>query len=145
MEPENETFYRENLRKALEECGTLDAEFQSVLDKISCRQIVVSHCAFGYLCRDYGLEQAALEGYSAFSDPSPAQMVKIIEFIKKNQISVIFTASNENSKGAEAIARETGVKISVLHPLGTLTQAQMDSNADYFSLMRENLEALKTL
>ena len=145
LDPENADYYEANLRKSLAECGTLDAEFQAVTKELPVRKLVVAHRAFEYLCRDYQLEQVALEGYGAYSDPSPAQMVKIMEFIRANHVPVIYAASSESSKGADAIARETGVKVGVLHPLGTLTPRQIEDGADYFSVMRENLEALKLL
>lgn len=145
LEPENAEYFRANLEKALLQCRELDAEFQTVTQSLTSRKLVVAHRAFGYLCRDYGLEQIGLEGYSAFSDPSPAQMVKIIEFIRTNQLPVIYAASLESTKGADAIARETGVKVGILHPLGSLTQEQINGGANYFSVMRENLEALKLL
>lgn len=145
IEPENAEYFRANLEKALTQCQELDAEFQAVTQSLASRKLVVAHRAFGYLCQDYGLEQVGLEGYSAFSDPSPAQMVKIIEFIRTNQLPVIYAASLESTKGADAIARETGVKVGILHPLGSLTQEQIDGGANYFSVMRENLEALKLL
>ncbi len=75
LDPENGAFYAENAQKLLTECDALDAEFQATTATLKNRQLVVSHRAFGYLCQDYGLEQVALEGYSAYSDPSPAQMV----------------------------------------------------------------------
>ncbi|MCR5165119.1 MAG: zinc ABC transporter substrate-binding protein [Thermoguttaceae bacterium] len=143
LDPKNAETFRANAAKYEAECDALDADFEAVTKNLKNRKLVVAHSAFWYLCRDYGLEQVALEGYSAYSDPSPAQMVKIIAFIRENQIPVIYAASSESSKGAETIARETGVKVGVLHPLGSLTQAQLDAGADYFSVMRENLEALK--
>ena len=143
LDPQNAETYRANAAKYEAECDALDAEFEAVTKNLKNRKLVVAHSAFWYLCRDYGLEQVALEGYSAYSDPSPAQMVKIIAFIRENQIPVIYAASSESSKGAEAIARETGVKVGVLHTLESLPQAQLDAGADYFSVMLENLEALK--
>ncbi|MBR0193118.1 MAG: zinc ABC transporter substrate-binding protein [Thermoguttaceae bacterium] len=143
LDPKNAEKYQANAAKYEAECDALDAEFEAVTKDLKNRKLVVAHSAFWYLCRDYGLEQVALEGYSAYSDPSPAQMVKIIAFIRENQIPVIYAASSESSKGAETIARETGVKVGVLHTLESLPQDQLDAGADYFSVMRENLEALK--
>ncbi|MDO4857851.1 MAG: zinc ABC transporter substrate-binding protein [Thermoguttaceae bacterium] len=142
LDPKNAEKYRANAAKYEAECDALDAEFQAVTKDLKNRKLVVAHSAFWYLCRDYGLEQVALEGYSAYSDPSPSQMVKIIAFIKENQIPVIYAVSSESSKGAETISRETGVKVGVLSSLETLTQAQLDAGADYFSVMRENLAQL---
>ncbi len=144
LEPSGENVFRANFAKYAAECDALDAEFQAAASQLKNKTLIVAHRAFWYLCRDYGLEQAALEGYSAYSEPTPAQMVKIIEFIRQNQIKVIYATALESAKGTETVARETGVKIHILHPLGSLSQEQIDAGADYFSVMRENLNALKT-
>lgn len=143
LDPARKSKFLANLAAGAAECDALDTEFQAVTSRLENRKIVVTHGAFWYLCRDYGLEQISLEGYSPYSDPSPAQMVKIIDFIRQNQLKVIYATASESTKGAEAAARETGVRLAILHPLGTLSQAQIDSGADYFSVMRENLKALE--
>ena len=45
---------------------------------------------------------------------------------------------------AETVAREAGVTTAVLDPLEGLTREQVEAGADYFSVMRENLAALRT-
>lgn len=66
MDPKNEKFYRENLNKSVEEFKNLDNKFQQELSKITDREkyFVVSHAAFNYLARDYGLKQIAVTGIS---------------------------------------------------------------------------------
>jgi zinc transport system substrate-binding protein len=41
------------------------------------------------------------------------------------------------------VAREAGVETAVLNPLEGLTEEEIDEGADYFSIMRENLAALR--
>jgi len=48
------------------------------------------HQAYGYLCKEYGLRQYAIEGLNAESEPTPARMAEIVKFIKENDIKVIF-------------------------------------------------------
>ena len=42
----------------------------------------MSHEAFGYLCDAYGLTQMGIEGLSPDSEPDPARMAEIIDFVK---------------------------------------------------------------
>jgi zinc transport system substrate-binding protein len=41
------------------------------------------------------------------------------------------------------VAREAGATTAVLDPLEGLSQARLDDGADYVSVMRENLAALR--
>ena len=44
---------------------------------------------------------------------------------------------------AETVAREAGVRSAVLNPLEGLSAMEADAGADYFTVMRANLEALR--
>ena len=48
-----------------------------------------------------------------------------------------------SSRLAETVARVAGVSTAVLDPLEGLTSKQEDGGADYFSVMRQNLAALR--
>lgn len=47
-------------------------------------------------------------------------------------------------KVAEAIAKEVGVKTAMLNPLEGLPESDILAGKEYISVMRDNLEALKT-
>ena len=51
---------------------------------------MVSHEAFGYLCDAFGLNQMGIQGIEPDSEPDPAHMAEIIDFVKANQVKVIF-------------------------------------------------------
>ncbi|WP_288729607.1 metal ABC transporter substrate-binding protein [uncultured Fusobacterium sp.] len=143
VNPEQKEVYEENYRKAIKEFQALDEEFKETLAAFEGKEIVVVHEAFAYLCRDYHLHQLGIEGVFADSEPSPAKMKEIIDFVKEHQVKVIFFESLASPKVAEAIARETGAKTDMLNPIEGLTEEEMASGKDYLSVMRENLEALK--
>jgi zinc transport system substrate-binding protein len=46
-------------------------------------------------------------------------------------------------KLAETVARETGAKTAVLDPIEGLTPAEATRGADYVTVMRQNLRALR--
>ncbi|MDO4569103.1 MAG: zinc ABC transporter substrate-binding protein, partial [Planctomycetia bacterium] len=140
LDPDNAEFYRENYEKCAAECDRLDEEFRAVVESLQDKRIIVTHQAFGYLCREYGLEQIPLEGYSPYSEPTPAQMMSVADFIKKSHIHTIFITQGENDATAKTLANSTGVKIEVLDPIESISEGK-----DYFSLMRANCKALETL
>ena len=142
-DPENEAYYEANYERYSVEFDALDKEFREALSSLPCRDIVVAHEAFGYLCNAYGLHQVAIEGLSPDAEPSPARMAEMIDFARANHIKVIFFEEMVSPDIAETIARAVGAETGVLNPLEGLSQEDMDAGADYFSIMRENLAALR--
>lgn len=142
-DPDHEGDYRANYEKYAAELDALDGEYRAALSSLENPYIVVSHEAFGYMCKAYGLRQIPIRGISADAEPDAARMREIIELTERYEIRVIFFEALGSPKVAEAIARETGCETKALHPIGGLTQEQIDAGEDYFSIMRSNLEALK--
>ena len=103
----------------------------------------ITHEAFGYLCDAYGLNQVGIEGLSPDSEPDPARMAEVIDFVRANGVKVIFFEELVSPKVAETIAKETGAPTQVLNPLEGLSDEEQKSGADYFSVMEENLKQLE--
>ncbi|MDO5718784.1 MAG: zinc ABC transporter substrate-binding protein, partial [Tissierellia bacterium] len=142
-DPENADYYKSNYKKYSEEFDKLDKEFKTEIEKLPNRDIVVSHEAFGYLAKDYGLNQIGIEGLIPESEPTPQKMAEIIDFVKDNNVKVIFFETTSGSKVADSIGKATGAKPMVLNTLESLTKEEVESGDDYFSVMRKNLEAIK--
>lgn len=142
-DPENKDYYESNFEEYAEKLKTLDEKFRAELREFSRRDIVVSHEAYGYLCKVYGLKQIAIEGLSAESEPDPARMAEIIDLVKEENIKVIFFETLVDSKVAKSIAEATGAEVQVLNPIEGLTKKEVSEGKDYFSTMEANLEALK--
>jgi len=134
--------YRENLAYYSAQLDELDAEYRRTLEGLPGSEIVVAHRAFGYLCRDYGLEQVAVRGFSPDDEPDPAGMAAIINYARSHDVKVIFFEQSASPQVAETIAREIGARTDVLHPIEALSAQEIADGEDYFSLMRRNLAAL---
>lgn len=65
-------------------------------------------------------------------------MAEIIDFIKTNNIKYIFAEALDTSKTVDSVAKETGAQLLTLNPF----EGDKDGN-DYFTVMEQNLEALK--
>lgn len=125
------------------ELEELDAEFEAGLADCDRREIVTSHAAFGYLADAYGLEQIALTGVSPEAEPSPRALEDLIDEVRHEGATTVFFESLVSPELAETVARETGARTAELDPLEGLSQEDLDAGADYFSVMRANLAALR--
>ena len=144
LDPSNEEYYKENLATFTAQLNKLDNDFKTQLSNVSSKKIVVSHEAYSYLCSAYGLEQTSIDGISADSEPSPAKMKEIADYIKTNNVKYIFFEELVSPKIAQSLADETGVQLLALNPFEGLDQEDIDNGADYISVMEENLKNLVT-
>ena len=141
-DPDHAEAYEQNYETYATKMDDLDAEYQEKLADTKSKDLIVAHEAFGYLCREYGLNQVGIEGLSPDSEPDAKRMNEIIAFAKENNVKTIFFEELVSPKVAETIASEIGAKTAVLNPLEGLTDEEISAGEDYFSVMESNLEAL---
>ncbi len=142
VDPANAQAYEDNFTRWSSEFEKLDQDYTTQLETLSRRDIVVAHEAFGYLSQAYDLNQVAIEGLSADSEPDASRMAEVIDFVKAHQVKTIFFEELVSPKVAEAIAAETGAETALLNPIEGLSEEDLAAGKDYFSVMRENLAAL---
>lgn len=141
-DPENSAYYEAQLEKWAGEFKALDEEFKERLSAVSRRDFVVSHEAFGYLASAYDLEQVGIEGIEPDSEPDPARMAAIEDYVKNNNVKVIFSEELVSEKVASSIARATGAELLTINPLEGISEEELSAGADYLSVMRDNLDSL---
>ncbi|OKP95827.1 metal ABC transporter solute-binding protein, Zn/Mn family [Paenibacillus sp. P46E] len=142
VDPSHKDGYEERYNKLAERLETLDRKFTSELTKLPNHEIVVSHQAFAYLARDYGLKQHAIMGLSADAEPRSQDLLKLADLVKKEGIRYIFFEELVSDKLAKTLAGEAGVSTMVLNPVEGLTETQEKNGDDYFTLMEKNLQNL---
>ncbi len=143
IDPEQQATYEKNFRVLQAQLTELDLQYKETLTSCQRKDLVVTHEAFGYLCREYGLNQISVMGLHAEAEPTPGTLKEIIKLVNNKEIKYIFFEALYSPKVAETISRETNTKILVLNPLGSLTEKALEDGRDYFSIMKENLENLK--
>lgn len=114
LRPDQEELYLKNTQSLLREIGELDQEIAHLLRKSKGETILVAHPAFGYLCRDYGLIQMAIEHEG--KDPHPRRLTEIIQEARRLKINRIYAQPQHSPKGAEQIGKAIGAKVIVLDP-----------------------------
>lgn len=141
-DPDHKAGYDERYEALSNKLTQLDAEFTEKISPLTNKEIVVSHQAFGYLARDYGLSQHAIMGLSPDAEPRAQDMLNLAKLVKEEGIRYIFFEELVSDKLAKTLADEAGVETLVLNPVEGLTEQQAKDGDDYFSLMQKNLQNL---
>jgi zinc transport system substrate-binding protein len=123
--------------------NALDRKFREGLRTCARRELVTSHAAFGYLAARYGLRQIAITGLTPESEPSPRQLAGVVQLVRRSGATTIFFERLVSPRLADTVAREVGARTAVLDPIEGLTTSEQARGADYFSLMKRNLAALR--
>ena len=140
--PEHASLFKEQSESYIKELEALDQAYQTATAQAKNRTFVTQHGAFSYLAKRYNLTQVAITGIASEGEPTPSRLATLKTFIQDNAINVIYFEENTSGKVAQTLAKETGVKLSVLATIESLTKEQQANGESYLSMMKENLEAL---
>ncbi|USG65944.1 zinc ABC transporter substrate-binding protein [Brevibacillus ruminantium] len=141
----NAEAYEKNYQQLAADLDQLDKDFKDMVRQSSKKEFLVSHSAFAYLAHRYGLEQVAISGINPASEPSPADMKRLVEYVKEHEISHVLFETLASPKVADVIAKEAKLQTGTLNPLEGLTEDEAKAGKDYLSIMKENLEMLRTV
>ena len=142
-DPEGADLYAQNANTLVDELRSLDAEFSTALSSCSLDHIIVSHEAYGHLAEAYGIEQIGLKGLSTEEEASPQNVAQIVDKMNELGVRHIMQEPIAGDPLVETVAAETGSEILPLHPMESLTPAELDGGATYFTIMNENLRSLR--
>jgi ABC-type Zn uptake system ZnuABC Zn-binding protein ZnuA len=117
----------------LERVSAVGKEWTDRLAPLRGRSVVTHHNAFSRPADRYGFKVAAVIREFETSEPSPGDIAKVVEAIRKEHVKTIFVEPQFSSAAADRIAERAGVKVGHLDPLG---------DGDWFKMMKGNLEAL---
>ncbi|MER9234497.1 zinc ABC transporter substrate-binding protein AztC [Mesorhizobium sp. M0622] len=136
--------YKANAAAYTQKLDALEGEVQAAIQSIpqEKRVVITSHDAFGYFEQAYGLTFLAPEGVSTESEPSAADVAKLVRQVKQDKAAAIFVENITNPRLIEQIASETGIKVG-----GTLYSdalSRPDGPAStYIDLMHNNIAQIK--
>ncbi|MBP2242743.1 zinc transport system substrate-binding protein [Cytobacillus eiseniae] len=142
--PQHRAAFETNFEQLKDNLEELDEEFKSTIEHSKTKYLLVSHAAYGYWEERYGIEQIATAGLSPTQEPTQKGLQSIIEESKEHQIQYVIFEQNLSTKVAEIIQKEIGAESLILHNLEAITDENLKQDDDYFSIMRRNLETIKT-
>lgn len=112
---DHKDYYLANLAQTIEKLDNMDQAIQAELADFKGRTFLVYHPAWGYLARDYGLIEIAIEDHG--KEPGPAHMAEIIELAKEQGINTVFVSTQHSTRSAEAVAAELNAEVVAIDPL----------------------------
>jgi manganese/zinc/iron transport system substrate-binding protein len=148
FDPEGKTYYEQH---GAEYKARLKELHQWALNKAGelspgKRILATSHDAFNYFGRAYGFKVVGLQGISTVSEASLSDLVKMVEFIKKNQVKAVFVESSVPHKTIERVSQDAGVKIGgELFSDAAGTPGQLENGYDlgtYEGMIKHNLNTI---
>ena len=110
-DPKNTDIYNRNAKIYTAKLQAELAPLKQQLARIPADQrwLVTSEGAFSYLARDYQLKELYLWPINADAQGTPQQIRQVIDKIKANNISTIFSESTVSAKPAQQVARATNI------------------------------------
>ena len=131
-------------RRLARAIDALDGEYAKGLRSCERRTLVSSHAAFGHLAARYGLRARSLAGTSPEAEPGPRELERLVDDVRRAGVTTVFTEPLVSDRLAETVAREAGVEVATLDPIEGLSEERIEAGEDYLTVMRENLDALRT-
>jgi zinc transport system substrate-binding protein len=140
IDPAGAATFAANASALQDRLTALDEQWRTGTTTCTNRDLVVSHEAFGYLAQRYGFTQVGISGLAPDTEPSPAKIAEVADFVRANKVTTVYYETLVDPKVAETVAQETGAATAVLDPLEGLAEGSTD---DYISVMEKNLQTVK--
>lgn len=137
IRPEAEEHFQANVRAFQAAVAEADDANRELLADLPTHHVVTFHPGFDYFFRHYGLRVAGAYRDLAGGEPSPRRVNELLSRIHELGIPAIFREPQLPADPVRALAREAGVRVGVLDPLGF-----NEGISSYPELLRHNARAI---
>lgn len=143
LNPEAKDIYEKNFNDYNMKLKELDTLYMEKLSENNVKSFVITHEAFGYIAKDYGLKQYGLTGMGTEQDPNPEKMKEMVNLVKSENMKAIYYDNAGSDKIAKVLANELGdIEVLPLTTMHSPTEAELAAGETYFTKMEKNLENL---
>jgi len=115
LKPEKKAEYDARYKILADTIAAIDSLATRMFDRFRGKSFMIFHPALGYIARDYGLDQIAVENEG--KEPTPSSMKELIDIAGEKKLKLIFIQKGFDTKNAGAIALETGAELVPIDPL----------------------------
>ena len=137
IDPANAAFYKGNAEAFITEADTLLTQYRSNFAQVTHRRFVTGHAAFGYLCRDFNLEQNSVEDVFSAGEPSAQQLAKLADYCNQYGIKVVFSENAASPQVSATLAKEVGASVQTIY-----TIESAEDGLSYMERMLSNIEKI---
>lgn len=114
-DPENAETYQANFLEFMNDIDALDRHIREMVADSKTKYFLIYHPAFGYLAREYGLEQVAIEMDG--KEPTASHIKSVVDKVNSEGINMVLVQSQFNMAAAGVVAKEIGGTVEILNPL----------------------------
>ncbi|MGA9290632.1 MAG: metal ABC transporter substrate-binding protein [Anaerobacillus sp.] len=143
LSPEKKDSFETNFEALKSDLLKIDESFQQMVESVPKKEFLISHDAYSYWEKRYGLEQLSVAGLSPSQEPTQKQLEDIIQTAKDHHLTYMLFEQNATPKPAKAVQHELGLKTLRIHNLSVLTEEDLAKNETYLTLMERNIETLR--
>jgi zinc transport system substrate-binding protein len=115
LDPGNREQYDKNYKILTGKIMEVDSMAKALYASAGKKAFMIYHPNLGYLARDYGLEEIAVEKDG--KEPTPSRLRELIDLAKEDNLKIIMVQKEYDTRNARAIADETGSRVVVIDPL----------------------------
>lgn len=128
LDPDNADEYTRNFNTFKSELDSLDSRIKSQLAGKQGSAFLVWHPSLSYFARDYGLRQVSLE-YEGKEIPID-KLKQNIDAARESGAHVLFVQREFDSRQAETIGEELGVKMVKINPMSYNWETELENIAN---------------
>ncbi len=146
--PQSADAFRSRSRTFDEQLVQLDGWIKAQVQTLapSKRVIVTTHDGLRYFADRYGFQLVGIEmmgGGVAQTDPSPKELIKMVQALQAAKCSVVFGDSAHSTRVAATVAREANVRLlETLRLDGLLQPPTVEAGKAYLETMRANVKTI---
>jgi ABC-type Zn uptake system ZnuABC Zn-binding protein ZnuA len=133
LNPAGQMGYRQRAQAYQEQLQALQQNIHHQLSGFARRHIATFHPAFTYFAATYDLHIVATFESSPGREPAPRQVERFLRLIRAQNLRVLFVEPQLPQGPLSTLARDLGVTLSVLDPLGGV-----QGRDNYIDMMRFN-------
>jgi zinc transport system substrate-binding protein len=141
LNPTDEEYFNNNLEQYRNELTLLHEEIASAALVFRRDNFIAFHSAWQYFARRYNLREVAVIADFPGQEPSAGWLVELVELIQREDVAAIFAEPQFSAALAESIARDSGVPVVVVDPLGG---DDLPGRESYLKMMRFNLDLFRS-
>lgn len=137
LDPENAENYRLNAQNFLVKLDKLHADATAILNGLSGKSVFLQHPSFNYMLNRYDMVYAGSIEEIPGKEPGPQYIKNLVDKVILSGTKSIFSEPQLNNKISETVAKEAGVGLFEIDPLGGSESIQ-----NFSDLILKNAEIL---
>jgi zinc/manganese transport system substrate-binding protein len=138
ISPENRAYFEANLKNFDDQIDIRMKTWNSLMAGYKGTKVIAYHNEWCYFENRFGLQIVDFLEPKPGIPPTPSQLVKIIDEVKRDNIKVIITSPYFTTSSSDVVSKQTGAKTLVL----ATSVGAFDSIKTYYDLFDYNIKLL---